>query len=227
MDLPNRSGQAGSLNGQEQVEQVEQLEQVEVNRLSGKRERVIEAAAKLFFHNGISSTSMEQIAQSVPVSKMTIYNYFQSKERLLELVMDRYAEQAIQELQDITDKAEDPLEAMRQLVLRKERVDFSEAFVKELIEGYPQVSAKLMRIQRDTVQPVLERLILRAQQEGRVRKELSPHIVLLMIQAIKEFFSRADVWKEVDDMHLLSEQVMGILYNGILSEGYQAKDGGS
>lgn len=57
--------------------------------MKGKRDQILDAGEELFFIRGINDTSMEQIAEAVPVSKMTIYKYFQSKEGLLEAIIDR------------------------------------------------------------------------------------------------------------------------------------------
>jgi TetR/AcrR family transcriptional repressor of mexJK operon len=54
----------------------------------GKREAVVEAAAKLFLHEGFGTTSMDAIAQEAGVSKATVYSYFKSKESLFAEIME-------------------------------------------------------------------------------------------------------------------------------------------
>ena len=46
--------------------------------------RVIEAAAQQFLEHGYDRASMDAVAQASGVSKMTLYNYFPSKEMLFE-----------------------------------------------------------------------------------------------------------------------------------------------
>ncbi|MCK7622345.1 TetR/AcrR family transcriptional regulator [Streptomyces sp. RS10V-4] len=43
------------------------------------RERILAAAARLFAHQGINATGMEQIAEAAPVSKRTLYAHFRTK----------------------------------------------------------------------------------------------------------------------------------------------------
>lgn len=45
----------------------------------GARERIVAAAADLFDRQGITATTMEQIAAAAPVSKRTLYAYFPAK----------------------------------------------------------------------------------------------------------------------------------------------------
>lgn len=49
-----------------------------------RQRRVLEAAAEHFQREGFAGTSMEAVAASSGVSKMTIYSYFPSKEQLFE-----------------------------------------------------------------------------------------------------------------------------------------------
>ena len=47
------------------------------------KSRILEAARKYFFENGFSKTTMEEFAQSMGMSKKTIYKFFPSKEDLI------------------------------------------------------------------------------------------------------------------------------------------------
>ena len=49
----------------------------------GGRERIVAAAAALFEAQGITATTMEQIAAKAPVSKRTLYAHFPAKEHLV------------------------------------------------------------------------------------------------------------------------------------------------
>jgi len=55
-----------------------------------RRERsqsIIRAALKLFAENGVTNTSVSQIAKEADISKGLIYNYFEGKEQLLQKVI--------------------------------------------------------------------------------------------------------------------------------------------
>ncbi|MER7013490.1 TetR family transcriptional regulator [Saccharopolyspora sp. NPDC000359] len=49
----------------------------------GGRERILAAAATLFETQGITATSMEQVAAAAPVSKRTLYAHFPTKDDLV------------------------------------------------------------------------------------------------------------------------------------------------
>ncbi len=48
-----------------------------------KRQSILNAATEMFLQHGYRTVSMEKIAQAAPVSKATLYKYFDSKEALL------------------------------------------------------------------------------------------------------------------------------------------------
>ena len=49
----------------------------------GARERIVTAAADLFDRQGITATTLEQIAATAPVSKRTLYAHFSTKDDLV------------------------------------------------------------------------------------------------------------------------------------------------
>jgi len=53
-----------------------------------KRQDIIKGAMALFLKSGFHAVSMEKVAQAAPVSKATLYKYFDSKDALLVAVID-------------------------------------------------------------------------------------------------------------------------------------------
>ena len=51
-----------------------------------KREDIIQAAVSEFIANGFSATSMDRIAATAQVSKRTVYNHFENKEALFQVI---------------------------------------------------------------------------------------------------------------------------------------------
>lgn len=58
-------------------------------RVAGNRERILDSAWELFWANGFHATSIADIAKRSRLPKGSIYNYFQSKEELLESALSR------------------------------------------------------------------------------------------------------------------------------------------
>ena len=58
------------------------------NVLTEKRLVIAHGAAELFFKNGFNETSISQIAQKAGIGKSTIYDYFESKDEIILLLLD-------------------------------------------------------------------------------------------------------------------------------------------
>jgi len=174
---------------------------------------------RLFLQQGISATSMEQIAEETPVSKMTIYNYFGSKEGLLEQVVDGLIEEGYALFRKIMDEAADPMDALESFYRQRNAIerDISGAFLHELNEQFPELTARMLAFNRDRIMPEFERIILRGQQLGQLRKDISPHVLIQFISCMKEFMLRSDMFAGAVNANTVSEQLMTILYHGIVA----------
>ena len=67
----------------------------------GARQRILDAAAELFYREGINATGVERLAAKSSVSKRTLYQHFPSKtavvEEYLRSIEDRVADSALAE----------------------------------------------------------------------------------------------------------------------------------
>lgn len=60
-----------------------------------KRERLIDSAAKLFHHSGLSATSLADIARDADIPIGNVYYYFKTKEELATAAVGRQREQFV------------------------------------------------------------------------------------------------------------------------------------
>ncbi|NGZ77464.1 TetR/AcrR family transcriptional regulator [Saccharibacillus alkalitolerans] len=189
--------------------------------MSGKRERVVEAASALFFEYGIAETGMERIAEAASVSKMTLYNYFNNKEGLLREVMDRMIRKAEADIDRVLGEETDPFEALLRLRHEASYAAVSDVFVRDLLDGYPDIAAELMELETKNMAGKVERIIFQSQQSGMLRKDVSPHVMYVFMMAVKDYLSRPGTWNGMPDVRAASEQVLSLMYGGILSEEYR------
>lgn len=180
-----------------------------------KKEQILKAATDLFFARGVTAVSMDDIAAAVPVAKMTIYKYFQSKDRLVGAVMERY----VREQHDIMNRkiAESPdtLSALVSILDYREMAVVPDLFVQESLAQYPQIVTDLLAYYQVHIHDQLRDLIVKGQEEGVIRRELSPHILMVYMQGITEFFARPDVVRQFQDLRLLGEQFRTMFLFGI------------
>lgn len=80
-----------------------------------KAEQILQGAIQEFLQDGYASTSMARIASTAGVSKETLYSYFESKEKLFEAIVQRIAQQHLQQVYQSEPLPDDPAERLRLL----------------------------------------------------------------------------------------------------------------
>ena len=76
------------------------------------RERIIEKTYELMSHLGVSSVTMDTIAQQCGISKRTLYEHFTDKRTLLQIVLHRFYIQRTLQVYRAMQSAPNKLEAM-------------------------------------------------------------------------------------------------------------------
>jgi len=66
-----------------------------------KRQSIIKGATAMFLSHGFNAVSMDKIAQAAPVSKATLYKYFDSKHDLLAAVINELCTSLLQVMDEL------------------------------------------------------------------------------------------------------------------------------
>jgi len=69
-----------------------------------RRDQLLEAAGELFLKNGYKDTSVNSIVESIGVSKGTFYYYFDSKEGVLDGLVEKLGEPIYEEIDEIVSR---------------------------------------------------------------------------------------------------------------------------
>jgi TetR/AcrR family transcriptional regulator, cholesterol catabolism regulator len=78
-----------------------------------KRERIVEAAAELFFERGYAQTTLDDVARMLGFRKPFIYAHFKSKTELLAEIAMRGMKASIVAIDSVADKTIPPAERFR------------------------------------------------------------------------------------------------------------------
>ena len=98
------------------------------------KDKIVEAARKLFYKYGFKKVSMDEIANEAGVTKRTIYMYFKSKEDLLKYFIQEEIENMKEIVEEVEKKNKDFFETANEAIYkllkyRKER-DFLNIITK-------------------------------------------------------------------------------------------------
>lgn len=195
----------------------------EIKKASARMANILQTAEALFCRQGIAETTMDQIAESVPIAKMTLYKYAGSKERLLDLVLQNMLKRGEADFHSLLKQAESPLDMLALMTEYRGMDHVTAVFVQDLMRLYPEKAAELIAKQQETLAPLLERTIFEGQQRGQFRKDLSPHVIVMFFMGMKETLSRSDALSGQTGLRAIGEQILSIFFHGIVASEHKTE----
>ncbi|MEO0620440.1 MAG: TetR/AcrR family transcriptional regulator [Pseudomonadota bacterium] len=102
------------------------------------KEKILDAAEALFAQERYKGTSVERVARNVPVSKTTIYKYFDHKDGLFEATARRFASRILAEVTSEFTAHDTIEEQISSALIRKHKLCYeirASSFAKELFEA--------------------------------------------------------------------------------------------
>ena len=141
------------------------------------QQRIIEEASELFMRSGVKSTTMDDLARHMGISKRTIYENFKDKEALLIACIDAFRDENHVFFEKVFTKAENVVYAI--LVLLQKAATAQQQFnmINDIRKYYPQVYKNHLTRLNDNKCREMGQLIERGIGEGVFRKELNPVVV--------------------------------------------------
>jgi TetR/AcrR family transcriptional regulator, cholesterol catabolism regulator len=130
-----------------------------------QRQRVLGGAAEIIGRQGYRATTMSQIAESVGLTKPTLYHYFHNKEELLVRLYEDVMNESLANAHRIATDIPDPLEALRALIVYRVRYTCEkQALHKVFFEEEEELPAQLFRsilLKRNEFEGVMQDLVAR------------------------------------------------------------------
>lgn len=155
------------------------------------RQALIDAAQRLFATRGLSVT-LDDIAQEAGVNVATAYRHFANKHELIAAFLHRNIDEAVAIAQDAAD-AEDPWQGLTEFFSRTlELLASSRALHDVFIPGY---AGEWLEQLDERFEPVMSRLIGRAQAAGELREEIEHGdlgVILQMLRSVGDIASDDD-----------------------------------
>src|SRR5262245_34792789 len=155
------------------------MTEVELSRRERKkeetRERIFEAACKLFRDKGFEQTTIDEIAEKADVAKGTFFNYFPRKEAVLGYLSEIWLEEAERKAAEIVESSGPAAAGILEMF-----VDFA-GFYEEDPQLAQHIVAEAARRFTDGCDDICKRwddlgvkLIQHLQRNGEVRSDLRP-----------------------------------------------------
>lgn len=191
--------------------------------LQDQKCHIIKTAGELFFRLGIRSVSIDDICRELGMSKKTFYVYFDSKDTLIEQMLQSNIDYMGGRMKDLLDQGD-----FRQLVKRllkhqeaeKNDVRRVPQLVYDLKKYYPRqfgdFQVKCFEMQKNYIRQYIELGVA----QGLVRADLNIELTAVLFakiqnDAIRDF---EEIEKHNHNLHQLAHTAMDVFVRGILSE---------
>lgn len=127
------------------------------------RREILEAAERVFVRDGYQAATVERIAQEAEFAVGTLYNFFESKEKLFEEVIARLASEAFERLEEKVFREDDPVAAIEALIYIRlaypqEHREFGQLFLEVAPAGRTALVRALPESCRDLHARYLQKL---------------------------------------------------------------------
>lgn len=160
--------------------------QVQSKKSEKTRKLIIDNATRVFMERGFRNVSVEQLCNIVGVSRGTFYNYFPSRDALVETVFDEcFAEAfpAIDKNFKSDGNIEQIIETHYNLVIELIMSKISARMLADLEILMPQTHARVEEMRKYEVVQLIK-LIKRGQDESLIRKDIDPEVVSTLLEEI-------------------------------------------
>lgn len=147
------------------------------------KNKIIQAAIKIFSQKGFHKSTMEEIAKEVGVSKATLYTYFKSKEEILKEIW-KLNNSNILDLKK-TFKEYDCLEVLEELysmIVNSPRLDLS--FEITALSSYNDNIKEINRESYESKLDALEEFLQDQQEKGTIRRDKDAYILAQILTAL-------------------------------------------
>ncbi len=177
-----------------------------------KRRAILVCAEELLTRHGAKKVTVEEICRAAGVSKMTFYKHFSDKTDLVRVLHATLMERSFEVFDELDARPIPFLEKIELMGRWKQefmsRLDAG--FFRELLDLGPSLEEHRRRYLRN---------IVRAQEAGEVRPDVSPEFLWLVLENLANLF-RSDAWRAVcPDLGEAQRQLRVLVWQGLLVRG--------
>lgn len=146
------------------------------------KQRVIEHARERFFAAGFSKVTMDELSQDLGISKKTMYQYFESKEELLNAVIDWQVEEMSGKMKNILSSPDDFISKLYTMWTAVGRMacHVSKQMLDDVRRHRPDLWKRIEEMRKQIIQDSMGRMVDEGVQRDLVRSDVNKEVMILM-----------------------------------------------
>ncbi len=185
------------------------------------KNRIITEAHGLFHRNGYRSTSMDDLAKHLAISKKTIYQYFKDKDELVLEVSKLHISIEKEEFKGITRDSQNAIDELFRVGqwLKDSFRDMNPAVLYDL-QKYHQEAWKIwLKYKNETIKNFVTDNLKRGIEDGSFREDIIPEILAIVrVEVIQMVYDNSVFAQDKFGKETLRKQLFEHFTHGVLSE---------
>jgi AcrR family transcriptional regulator len=151
------------------------------------KDTIFEAATEVLGEQGVSGTTMDRVAAAAKVAKSSLYDYFPSKEELLDFVFGRVIVPLLELVDEIVEvNLTAPQKLERLLRMSHDRITKHKVLLRFLVESREDLQLKTTT--RARVLESLTKIFEQGIQEGSFLPHKPAHVARIYLGCLNEMF---------------------------------------
>jgi AcrR family transcriptional regulator len=184
------------------------------------RLKIIDVARNIFSHFGFKKTTMEEIALATRKGKSSIYYYFNSKEDIFKAVVEKEADELLDELIRSISVIDDPIEKLKVYILTRMRklkklTNFYTVLKSEFLSHLEFIEEIRKKYDNDEIR-IITGILEDGVKSGKFDIE-DPHLsALAIVTAMKGLEVPIFISKETSNFEERMDSLLNYLFYGIV-----------
>ena len=189
--------------------------------MDNQLQQILEQAEKLFLRLGIRSVTMDDLSQSLGISKKTLYQYVDNKADLISKIVLNHVGKETECISNISTQATNAVQEMMEITKYsvQQLREISPVVIFELQKYYRESWEKMEALHKEHIYRVIYENIEKGKKEGYYREEINSDIVSKLYVGKTYLLVDENVFplKEYDRRKLLME-FFKYHINGLLTD---------
>ena len=183
-----------------------------------KKEYYLEQIGKLFLRYGLRGITMEEISDELGVSKKTIYNYFESKADIVDLLLQRHLNNKNESMWEEISHGKNAIEILIGITnLMKETIQDIPPLVKrDLVKHFPLQLKKSNEELKNKIYEYIKQNVLTGIDQGLYRSNLNVELIARHYVVSFDRYIRQEVMDGIDfSIDAYYEEILSYHIRGI------------
>ena len=184
--------------------------------------QILETAKPLFLQHGFNKVSINQITDTIGISKKTFYKHYESKEALVLRIIESNIRDAALKMNKLHSATKisyvNKMEKLMRITMDFQS-KFSDIFMQDIHKYMPDIVAKFEESSRVLIRDNFAILLKQGKEANIFREDVDTNIFVdlyfFIIQKLQSPETLSNVSYSLNDLHKL---VTNILFEGILTE---------